>query len=155
MATISLDLRERIIKACDRGDETRPQIARRFEVSLGMVKKLLDQRRRLGTIAALHHRSGRKPVILDSHRRQMRELLKETPDLTLEEIKARIGLTCTIQAIHYVLAGMGMTYKKRRSVPRNNPVPTLPAPAATGAKSKKASNPPASSSLMNRRRKPT
>lgn len=155
MATISLDLRERIIKACDRGDETRPQIARRFEVSLGMVKKLLDQRRRLGTIAALHHRSGRKPVILDSHRRQIRELLKETPDLTLEEIKARTDLTCTIQAIHYVLASMGMTYKKRRSVPRNNPVPTWPAPAATGVKSKKASNPPASSFLMNRRRKPT
>ncbi len=155
MATISLDLRERIIKACDRGDETRPQIARRFEVSLGMVKKLLDQRRRIGTIAALHHRSGRKPVILDSHRRQMRELLKETPDLTLEEIKAHIGLTCTIQAIHYVLADMGLTYKKRRSVPRNNPVPILPAPAATGAKSRKASTPPASSSSMNRPQRPT
>lgn len=155
MATISMDLRERIIKACDRGDETRPQIARRFEVSLGMVKKLIDQRRRLGTIAPLHHRSGRKPLILGSHRRQMRELLKQSPDLTLEEIKARTGLSCTIQAIHYVLADMGLTYKKRRSGRRNNPVPTSPAPGATGAKSKKVSNPPVSSSSMNPRRKPT
>lgn len=143
MATLSLDLRQRILKAYDRGDVTRDEVARRFEVSLGMVKKLLRQRSQIGTIEPLHHRSGRKPVILDTHRRQIRELLRNHPDLTLEEIRSRTGLTCTIQAIHYVLADMGLTYKKRRSVPRNNPVLTSPAPAAPGAKSKKASNPPA------------
>lgn len=143
MATLSLDLRQRILKAYDRGDVTRDEVARRFEVSLGMVKKLLRQRSQIGTIEPLHHRSGRKPVILDTHRRQIRELLTNHPDLTLEEIRSRTGLTCTIQAIHYVLGDMGLTYKKRRSVPRNNPVPTSPAPAGPGAKSKKASNPPA------------
>ena len=143
MATLSLDLRQRILKAYDRGDVTRDEVARRFEVSLGMVKKLLRQRSQIGTIEPLHHRSGRKPVILDTHRRQIRELLKHHPDLTLEEIRSRTGLTCTIQAIHYVLEDMGLTYKKRRSAQRNNPVPTSPAPAGLGAKSRKASNPPA------------
>ena len=117
MPTISLDLRQRIINAYDRGGATRAQIAERFEVSLGMVKKLLAQRQHLGTIEPLHHRSGRKPVILASHRREMREILSKTPDLTLEEIKAHLGLSCTIQAIHLVLADMGLTYKKRRSGP--------------------------------------
>lgn len=119
-----MDLRQRILNAYDRGNVTREEVARRFEVSLGMVKKLLQQRRKLANIAPLHHRSGRKPVILDSHRRQMRELLKQQPDLTLEEIRSLIGLACTIQAIHYVLDDMGLTYKKRRSGPRSNPVPT-------------------------------
>jgi transposase len=121
MATISMDLRQRILKAYDRGDVTREQVALRFEVSLGMVKKLLQQRRHSGDIAPRHHRSGRKPIILDSHRRALRLLLAKQPDLTLEEILAHLGLECTIQAIHYVLADMGLTYKKRRSALLNNP----------------------------------
>jgi transposase len=116
MATISLDLRKRILKAYDRGDATREQVARRFEVSLGMVKKLIQQRRHTGNISPRHHRSGRKPVILDSHRRELRLMLAERPDLTLEEMRDRLGLECTIQAIHYVLVDLGLTYKKRRSV---------------------------------------
>lgn len=119
MATLSLDLRERILKAYDRGDSTREQVARRFEVSLGMVKKLVAQRKRTGDIAPRHHRSGRKPKILASHRRQLRALLREKPDRTLAELRDGIGLACTVQAVHLVLAGMGLTYKKRRSAPPN------------------------------------
>ncbi|OYU99073.1 MAG: hypothetical protein CFE26_26430 [Verrucomicrobiales bacterium VVV1] len=138
MATISLDLRQRILKAYDRGDVTREQVASRFEVSLGMVKKLLQQRRHIGDIAPHHHRSGRKPIILDSHRRDLRSLVAKHPDLTLEEIRVRLGLECTIQAIHYVLADMGLTYKKRRSGLRSNPGQMSPAPAGSGAGSKRA-----------------
>jgi len=151
MATISMDLRQRILKAYDRGDVTRDQVASRFEVSLGMVKKLLRQRRTTGDIAPRYHRCGRKPVILDSHRRQMRLLLAKRPDLTLEEIRAELGLCCTIQAIHYVLADIGLTYKKRLSGQRSSPGRTSPAPAAPSAKSKEASSHPASSSSTNRR----
>jgi transposase len=155
MATISMDLRKRILKAYDRGDVSRDQVARRFEVSLGMVKKLIQQRRHTGSIAPLHHRSGRKPVILDSHRREMRLLLAKQADLTLEEIRARLGLGCTIQAIHYVLVDMGLTYKKRLSGPRNNPARMSPGHAGPGAGSKRDSTRHASSSSTNRRPKRT
>ena len=155
MATISMDLRKRILKAYDRGDVSREQVARRFEVSLGMVKKLIQQRRHTGSIAPLHHRSGRKPVILGSHRREMRLLLQEQADLTLEEIRARLGLGCTIQAIHYVLADMGLTYKKRRSGPRSNPAPMSRGHAGPGASSKGDSTRRVSSSSTIRRPKRT
>jgi transposase len=151
MAMISMDLRQRILKAYDRGDVTREQVASRFDVSLGMVKKLLQQRRATGDIAPRYNRCGRKPVIIDSHRRQMRALLAKQPDLTLEEIRIELGLCCTIQAIHYVLADMGLTYKKRLSGQRSNPARMLPAPAVTGVRSKEALNHRDSSSLMSRR----
>jgi transposase len=150
-----MDLRQRILKAYDRGDTTRQQVASRFEVSLGMVKKLIQQRRHAGDIAPRHHRSGRKPVILDTHRREMRLLLAKQPDLTLEEIRTRLGLGCTVQAIHYVLADMDMTYKKRLSAPQNNPARTLPAPAGSGARSREVSFPPDSSFSTSRRPKRT
>ena len=50
MKTISLDLRERILAAYDADEGTREAVARRFRVSLGMVKKLLQQRHRLGDL---------------------------------------------------------------------------------------------------------
>lgn len=61
MRTLSQDLRERIVAAYDRGEGTRAQIARRYDVSEGMVKKLLQQRRRTGDIAPRHRFSGAKP----------------------------------------------------------------------------------------------
>lgn len=155
MATISMDLRKRILMAYDRGDVSREQVARRFEVSLGMVKKLIQRRRHTGSIAPLHHRSGRKRVILDSHRREMRLLLAKQPDLTLEEIRACLDLECTIQAIHYVLVDMGLTYKKRLSGPRSNPARILPGRAGSGAGSKRDSPRPVPFSSTNRQPKRT
>lgn len=117
MKTLSLDLRERILGAYDREEGTREQIAARFCVSLGMVKKLLQQRRKTGDIAPRHRNSGRKPKILDSHHRRMKELLAKKPDLTLHELRSAMKLECTLPAIHYVLKKLGLTYKKRRSMP--------------------------------------
>ena len=47
MPTTSLDLRQRILAAYDADEGPREEMARRFRVSLGLVKKLLQQRRAL------------------------------------------------------------------------------------------------------------
>lgn len=114
---ISLDLRQRILASYDQKEGTREEIAQRFRVSLGMVKKLLQQRRHTGDIACRYDRCGRRPKIASVHRQKLRVLLSHKPDLTLEELRRAAQLDCTIQAIHYVLEGMGLTYKKRHSVP--------------------------------------
>jgi transposase len=114
--TISLDLRERILAAYDESKDTREQVARRFRVSEGMVKKLLQQRRHGGDIGPRHHRSGRKPKLLESHRKTLRGLLSKKPDLTLAELRSALALECTLPAIHYVLVELGLTYKKRHCV---------------------------------------
>jgi transposase len=124
MRTLSLDLRERILSSYDKKEGTREEIANRYRVSLGMVKKLLQQRRRTGEIGARHHRSGRKPMILAAHQRQMRTLLGKKPDLTLKELRAAVALECSLPAIHYALERMGLTYKKRRSGPASKTAPT-------------------------------
>ena len=117
MKTLSLDLRERILVSYDAGNGTRQDIADRYRVSLGMVKKLLQQRKNTGDIQARHHFSGRKPIILEKHRQQMRRRLAKQPDLTLHELREALSLPCSLPAIHYALAGMNLTYKKRRSGP--------------------------------------
>lgn len=112
MNTLSLDLRERIVAAYDRGDVTRLQVAQRYEVSESMVKKLLKQRVKCGDIGPRHSNSGRKPTIQPAHEKQLRSLVKGQPDLTLEELRDALALDVTPQAIHYALERMGLPLKK-------------------------------------------
>jgi transposase len=137
--TTSLDLRERILAACDEGEGTREDVARRFRVSLGMVKKLLAQRRRTGSIAARHHLAGRKPRIAAAHQRRMRTLLGRKPDLTLRELREAAGLDCSLQAIHVVLGKMGLTYKKRLCAPPNKAARTSRGRGGAGTASREGS----------------
>ena len=108
MRTLSLDVRERILASYDHAEGTRPEIAHRFRVSLGRVKKLLQQRRRTGDIAPRHHFAGRKPMRVATHRSQMRSLLARKNDLTLKELRAAMGLKCSLQAINVVLGKRGL-----------------------------------------------
>ena len=117
MKTLSLDLRERILASYDAHEGSREDVAQRYRVSLGMVKKLLQQRKKTGNIQARHHFSGRKPMILEIHRQQMRQLLVQQPDMTLYELREAVALKCSLPAIHYVLAAMRLTYKKRHFGP--------------------------------------
>lgn len=138
MRTLSLDLRERIVTSYDRQEGTREEVATRFRVSLGMVKKLLQQRRHTGDIRPRHHRSGRKARILPSHQAQMRALLSRKADMTLKELRSAAGLDCTLPAVHYVLQKMGLTYKKRRSGPVNRIERTSRGHGALGGGGKRA-----------------
>jgi transposase len=138
MKTLSLDLRERILSTYDKEEGTREQVARRFRVSLGMVKKLIQQRRHTGEIGSRRHLCGRKPRILEAHRSQMRAILKKKPDITLKELREAVALDCTLPAIHYVLEDMGLTYKKRLSMPASRSAKMSPKRGRSGAAGKAA-----------------
>jgi len=142
MRTISLDLRERILASYDQKEGTREEIAHRFRVSLGMVKKLLQRRRQGGDIGPRYHRCGLKPGKVAAQGQAFRQLLSRKPDMTLEELRRARALDCTLPAIHYVLEKMGLTYKKRLSGPANKTGPILSGRAGTGAGSKRPSTRP-------------
>jgi transposase len=142
MRTLSLDLRERILASYDNHEGTRPEIAHRFRVSLGMVKKLLQQRRHTGDIAPRYRFCGRKPMIGGNHQSRMRALLARKNDLTLKELREATGLQCSLQAINVVLGKMGLTYKKRHSAPANKTVRTSRGRGGSGADGKRASTRP-------------
>ena len=138
MRTTSLDLRERILASYDNQEGTRAEIAHRFRVSLGLVKKLLQQRRHTSDIAPRHRFSGRKPMIVAAHRSQLRALLVRKNDLTLKEMRAAAGLRCSLQAINVVLGKMGLTYKKRHSAPASKTGQTSRGRVVSGASGKRA-----------------
>lgn len=133
MKTTSLDLRRRIVETYDEGKWTQEEVAKRFRVSHGLVKKLLSQRKRTGQIEARHRFSGRKARLLPERGAELKSLVAKEPDLTLAEMKERMKLECSIGAIHWVLGRLGLTYKKRRSMRPNKTVPTSPKPGGGGS----------------------
>jgi len=139
MRPLFVDLRERILASYDKDEGTRAEIAQRFRVSLGMIKKLLQQRRRTGDIAARYRFCGRKPMIGENHRKQMQALLAKKNDLTLMELRTATGLNCSLQAINVVLGKLGLTYQKRHSGPASRNVRTLPGRADSGASGRRVS----------------
>ena len=88
------------------------EVAKRFRVSPAMIKKLLLQRWRPGLIEAKHRLSERKAMLLPERGEELKELVAKESDITLAEIKSRLGLACTIPASHQVLVKLGLTYIK-------------------------------------------
>ena len=154
MKTISLDLRERILAVYDAGKVSREEVGQRFRVSVGMVKKLIQQRRHTGEIGPRHYRSGRKRSITSEQRQSLRQLVTRKPDLTLEQMRAALSLKCSLPALHYILVQFGLTYKKRRSAQPNNSAPTSSKRGGVGRSSKAVLIRQSLSSSMSRRRKP-
>ena len=155
MRTLSLDLRERIVAAYDGRQGTREEVARRFGVSVGMVKKLLQQRRRTNDLGHRHRYSGRKARILPEYREGLLALVAAQPDLTLAQIKEKLSMPCTVPAVHQALVALGLTYKKRRSTPQSKAGPMSPRLGDSGGPGKGSSPPAASSSSTRRRPRPT
>ena len=150
MKTLSLDLRERIVGAYDAQEGTREEIASRFRVSLGMVKKLLQQRRKTNELGHRHRYSGRKAKILPEYRDKLTTLVAAQPDLTLAQIRQKLAMSCTVPAVHYALVALGLTYKKRRSTPPNKAGPMSPKHGASGRPGKASSRRVDSSSSTSR-----
>jgi len=114
MRPYSMDLRERVIAACDFRDGTRRQIARRFGVSESWVRKLLRRRRETGSIAPRPQNAGRKRALTDRQLARLRRLVERRPAATLRELRDTLRLAASISAIDRAVRGLGLTFKTTR-----------------------------------------
>ena len=114
MKAYSIDLRERVVAACDARDGTREQIAARFSVSVAWVRKLIRQRRETGSIAPKPRGGGRARAFDAEADRRLREAVRADDDATLGELARAAGVPCCASAVHRALARLGITRKKSR-----------------------------------------
>jgi transposase len=113
MRPYSMDLRQRVAEAADRKEGSWRQLARRFKVSLSFVTRLLGLRRQTGSVAPRPHRGGRRPALDEAGHQCLRALLREQPDLTLDELCQRLGQGCSRMAVWRALRKLKITRKKK------------------------------------------
>ena len=115
-APFSLDLRQRIVRAVEKGSSIR-QAAARYEVSPSAAVKLMRRLRETGSVTPDRIGGHRRPV-LELHQDLLRSLVEGKSGLTLAEIQAELRMRgIVVQAlstIHLTLRRMGLTRKKRR-----------------------------------------
>jgi transposase len=119
MKPLSMDLRERVVAACDAGGETQAEVADRFAVSQSSVRRLLARRAATGSVAPLPHAGGFDSRVDAAARAVLRDLVAEQPDATLEELRSRLadraGVVVTVTRVSQVLQELGLPRKKSRT----------------------------------------
>ena len=78
----SQDLRDRVLRAYDRGMQTK-QIAETFQVSPSWARRVKQRRRETGETT--HRRMG-SPGVIIVDREQLASLVREHPDATIREV---------------------------------------------------------------------
>jgi transposase len=122
-AAYSVDLRGKVVQACERGTASQAEVARFFGVSLAFVEKLLRLYRRTGALEPDRKRAGR-PGLLDATAcEQVQRWLAEQNDLTLAELAERLqthfGVTVSISCVQRLLQRLHMRRKKKPFMPAN------------------------------------
>jgi len=106
-------LRSRIVEAVDRGVGSLPAIAALFRVSLSCVSSYLQLREQTGSLCPRPNPGGRAPAIPAERYPELRQLLHEQPDLTLDQIRDRMHLSCSLAAVCRTLQKLGLSRKKK------------------------------------------
>jgi transposase len=121
MAAYSIDLRQKILQACERRLGSRRALADLFGVSLSFVEKLLRRQRTTGDIAPKPHAGGQRPSLDAAADTLIRRLVHENTDITLAELCARVadekGIHVSVATMCRVLQRLGLPRKKSRSTP--------------------------------------
>lgn len=123
MIPYSLDLRQKIKAALERGVGSQRAVAELFGVSLSFVERLLQRERATGSLAPLPHAGG-PPRRLDGASEQVvRQRLEQQPDSTLDELVEAVaqqsGPSLSRATLGRAVRRLGLPRKKRPSTPQS------------------------------------
>ena len=125
MKAYSMDLRERVIDACDSGIGTN-EIAETFSVSTAWIRRLKQRRRDTGQLGPKKQRRGSIPI-LSKHEDKIAKIIAEKPDATSKEIAEKLGelsVKVSRQTVDVAVRRLGYRYKKRLFARQNKTVLT-------------------------------
>jgi transposase len=123
-APLSMDIRKRIVAAVEDG-ASRRAAADRFAVSESSAIKLVKHWEQTGSLEP-GQMGGHRTFALAAHEALVRELIAATPDQTLDELwdrLARRGVVVGRTSVHRYVSALGLTRKKRHSMPPSKNAP--------------------------------
>ena len=120
MKAYSNDIRERVVDAIENDELSQAEAAEQLKVSVSFIEKLLHRWRSTGSLAARKGRPGPKRV-LAPYGEWLRALVREQPDLTLDEIAERVLQAHQLRVNHSMVGRelqlLKLPLKKSRSTP--------------------------------------
>lgn len=115
----SLDLRERVITAWQKGNLKLPELAELFGVSIPTIKRWTRRYRETGSVSPLPHGGGHPRVLSEPQIELVERMVLEHPDWTEEEYTAHVvdnhGFVVSRSTVGREIRRLGYSVKKRPS----------------------------------------
>jgi transposase len=125
MKAYSTDLRQRIVDAYKKGEGSVRELAQRFVVAYKTVQNYLNLERETGSVEPRPHGGGPTPKLDDAGVQEMRAIVAEKTDRTLDEIAKEMGVRNMAHVgrttVWRTLDRLGLTRKKNRTSKRAGP----------------------------------
>src|SRR5215213_1471685 len=117
MRAYSLDLRQKVVAAVERGDSTIEEVAASFGVGQTFVKKMLRQHRETGDLSPRPHGGGHKPRLSAKHLKMLRSEVARQPDKTVEALREHLAeraqVSVSAPTISRALSRLDLPRKKK------------------------------------------
>jgi transposase len=119
MKPYSMDLRERVVSAIEKGDSSFRKVAQRFAVSQNCVERWVKMKRTEGHIVP--RKQGGSVSTVMKHRDQLMRIFKQQPDATKAEYCELLwdttGLGVSQSTMCRTFQRLNLPLKKKRSAP--------------------------------------
>ncbi len=116
MRAYSLDLRQKVVAAVERGDSTIEEVAANFGVGQTFVKKMLRQHRETGDLSPRPHGGGQTARLSAKHIKFLRREVARSPDKTIpalrDQLEERAGISVSTPTVSRALSRLGLSRKK-------------------------------------------
>jgi transposase len=116
MRAYSLDLRQKVVAAYERGEGSIDEIASFFSVGPTFVKKMLRLNHEGSDLSPLPHGGGHTPKLSDKHLQLLRAEIARNNDVTIEELREllrkKVGVDVSQPTVSRVLARINLPRKK-------------------------------------------
>jgi transposase len=116
MRPYSIDLRERIVDAYEKAEGSVRELATRFKVAPKTVQNYLNRKRKTGSVEPRPHGGGPTPKLDDAGVRELRTVVDEKNDRSLDEIANELDRRCKVRigrsTVWRIVERLGITRKK-------------------------------------------
>jgi transposase len=127
-----MEFRQAVARAYDECGSS-IEVAEQFDCSESWVRRLIQRRRETGSLAP------RPPKRPDNHKldeddlEQLRELIRQTPDMTLAELAEALGQKVSVSTVWRATQALGLPFKKSPNTPPSRIARTSRKPATSGS----------------------
>lgn len=111
---LSTEIRERIVAGYKRVKSAKI-IAKSYGITEREVYRLVKLKKDTGSVETQVHKSGRKSKINDTELENIKKVIDEQPDITLNEIIEKLGLNCSESTMSRIVRKK-LGYSRKRKV---------------------------------------
>ena len=106
------EARKLLVEAYEQSHDAQT-VAQYFQVSTSTVYRLSGQLKKNGSVELQTSRRGRKPALTEEDLQDIDRLIKAQPDITIDEIIEKQGLSVSNETVRKAVIKLGYVYKKK------------------------------------------